>query len=62
MELISVEEVMEYEHLGPNGGLLAVNMIAIDTALLYCMEYLEKNTHWLLDVLSLLKGHTFNYL
>ncbi|XP_013188744.2 GPN-loop GTPase 2 [Amyelois transitella] len=35
--LIDFEEVMEKKKLGPNG------------ALLYCMEYLEKNIDWLLN-------------
>jgi GPN-loop GTPase len=34
-ELISVEDVMEELGLGPNGGLI------------YCMEYLLQNLHWL---------------
>lgn len=38
--LIVLEEVMEQYNLGPNG------------ALLYCMEYLEKNIDWLLDQIS----------
>ena len=39
-ELIRLEEVMERLHLGPNG------------ALMYCMEYLEKNWKWLLNKLT----------
>eukprot|EP00768_Dysnectes_brevis_P005795 gnl/Dysnectes_brevis/4338_a5779_844.p1 GENE.gnl/Dysnectes_brevis/4338_a5779_844~~gnl/Dysnectes_brevis/4338_a5779_844.p1 ORF type:complete len:305 (+),score=63.72 gnl/Dysnectes_brevis/4338_a5779_844:23-937(+) len=39
-DLISVEDVMEELELGPNG------------ALLYCMEFLEKNIQWLIDELS----------
>ncbi|GBP04284.1 GPN-loop GTPase QQT1 [Eumeta japonica] len=38
--LINLEEVMGESKLGPNG------------ALLYCMEYLEKNIDWLLEQLS----------
>lgn len=38
-DLIVLEEVMDQCKLGPNG------------ALLYCMEYLEKNIDWLLDQL-----------
>ena len=34
-ELITVHDVMEKLHLGPNGSLI------------YCMEYLEKNLEWL---------------
>ena len=34
-DLIQLSEVMDYLHLGPNGGLV------------YCMEYLEKNADWL---------------
>ena len=36
-ELCTVENVMERYKLGPNG------------ATIYCMEYLEKNFHWLED-------------
>ncbi|KAF9412929.1 hypothetical protein HW555_008708 [Spodoptera exigua] len=39
-ELISLEEVMDQHHLGPNG------------ALLYCMEFLEKNIQWLLSQIN----------
>lgn len=42
--LIVLEEVMAQHNLGPNG------------ALLYCMEYLEKNTDWLL---SQIKGDNY---
>lgn len=35
MELIKLDDVMERLQLGPNG------------ALIYCMEYLEKNVEWL---------------
>lgn len=46
--LISLEEVMEKQCLGPNG------------ALLFCIEYLEKNLDWLLDQI---KGdHSTNYI
>ncbi|KAG6446436.1 GPN-loop GTPase 2 [Manduca sexta] len=38
-QLILLEEVMDHHNLGPNG------------ALLYCMEYLEKNIDWLLGKL-----------
>lgn len=38
-ELITVEDVMVHKHLGPNG------------AIMYCMEYLEKNMDWLMDKL-----------
>lgn len=40
MQLITVEDAMEHFNLGPNG------------ALMYCMEYLEKNFDWLLDKLK----------
>ncbi|XP_047020753.1 GPN-loop GTPase 2 [Helicoverpa zea] len=36
-QLVVLEEVMDQHNLGPNG------------ALLYCMEFLEKNIDWLLD-------------
>lgn len=39
-ELITLEDVMENLHLGPNGGLI------------YCMEYLEKNMDWLIEELK----------
>ncbi|KAJ3075477.1 hypothetical protein HDU98_007975 [Podochytrium sp. JEL0797] len=39
-ELITLEDVMNEYHLGPNGGLI------------YCMEYLEKNMDWLLSRLA----------
>lgn len=38
--LISLQEVMDTMTLGPNG------------AMLYCMEYLEKNLDWLEDALA----------
>ncbi|XP_049866180.1 GPN-loop GTPase 2 [Pectinophora gossypiella] len=39
-DLVALEDVMDEYKLGPNG------------ALLYCMEYLEKNIDWLLDQLK----------
>lgn len=45
-DLITVEDVMTHVKLGPNG------------ALMYCMEYIEKNIEWLLDQL---KKVTENY-
>lgn len=45
-ELIVFEEVMNHNSLGPNG------------ALLYCMEYLEKNIDWLLEKLKYLSNNT----
>ncbi|XP_071955857.1 GPN-loop GTPase 2-like [Antedon mediterranea] len=44
-ELISVADVMDNLHLGPNGSLI------------YCMEYLEKNVDWLLKKLENLKDY-----
>jgi len=46
-ELITLSEVMDLLHLGPNGGLV------------YCMEYLERNIDWLQQRLqsSNLKDH-----
>lgn len=38
-ELVTVEDVMEYVNLGPNGSLI------------FCMEYLEKRLDWLLEKL-----------
>jgi len=46
-EIIELEEVMEKLELGPNG------------AMVYCMEYLEKNIDWLKEKLKSLKGHYF---
>ncbi|KAJ6632840.1 GPN-loop GTPase 2 [Pseudolycoriella hygida] len=46
MKLVTVEDVMEHYHLGPNG------------ALMYCMELLEQNFDWLLEQL---KSSPFNY-
>ncbi|XP_013793651.1 GPN-loop GTPase 2 homolog [Limulus polyphemus] len=43
--LIELEDVMNNLHLGPNG------------ALMYCMEYLEKNVDWLLKELSRFEDH-----
>lgn len=40
MELIKVQDVMDHLQLGPNG------------ALMYCMEYLEKNYEWLFKKLD----------
>lgn len=42
-ELIRLEEVMERLKLGPNGGLL------------YCMEFLDKNSEWLLKRIEEIK-------
>lgn len=39
-DLISLEEAMDEFDLGPNG------------ALIYCMEYLEENMDWLLEMLE----------
>eukprot|EP00906_Rhabdomonas_costata_P032199 RCo045378 len=41
-ELVTLEQVMTQEHLGPNGGFV------------FCMEYLESNLDWLQDQLSAL--------
>ena len=41
-ELVSLGEVMDSLGLGPNG------------AMLYCMEYLEKNLDWLEDAIAAL--------
>ncbi|XP_045514014.1 GPN-loop GTPase 2 [Pieris brassicae] len=46
--LISLENVMEEHNLGPNG------------ALLYCMEYLDKNIEWLIEQLR--DEHAANYI
>ncbi|XP_071439791.1 GPN-loop GTPase 2 [Hetaerina americana] len=45
--LITLEDVMDTYHLGPNGGLM------------YCMEFLEKNMDWLFEQIGHLKGHYF---
>ena len=42
--LITLEDVMEKLHLGPNGGLI------------YCMEFLESNLQWLKAELNKLDG------
>jgi len=39
-ELVSLDDVVESVDLGPNGGLI------------FCMEYLEKNIHWLTGKLA----------
>lgn len=44
-ELIKHEEVMETTKLGPNG------------ALVYCIEFLEKNIDWLIRKILNLKDH-----
>lgn len=44
-ELITVEDVMDYVNLGPNGSLM------------YCMEYLEKRLDWLLEKLRTLSDY-----
>ncbi|KAK7068543.1 GPN-loop GTPase 2 [Halocaridina rubra] len=46
-ELIQVNDVMEAEGVGPNG------------ALVFCMEFLEKNLSWLIDKITSLQGHYF---
>lgn len=46
-EIIKLSEVMEKLELGPNG------------AMIYCMEYLEKNFDWLKEKLESLRGHYF---
>lgn len=46
-ELITVEDVMTHIKLGPNG------------ALMYCMEYIEKNIEWLLNHLKNVTEHYF---
>ena len=45
--LITIQDVMNEHHLGPNGGLL------------YCMEYLEANYDWLEDRLKELGGDAY---
>ena len=45
--LITVQDVMESFHLGPNGGLI------------YCMEFLEKNLDWLFTQVSKFSDHYF---
>nr|XP_002126760.1 GPN-loop GTPase 2 [Ciona intestinalis] len=46
-ELVTVEDVMKHMSLGPNGGLL------------YCMEYLRNNQHWLLEKMNNFPGRYF---
>lgn len=46
MNLISLQDVMETKNLGPNGG---KNYYFV--ALIYCMEYLENNINWLINLL-----------
>ena len=46
-ELITLHDVMEKLHLGPNGSLI------------YCMEYLEKNMEWLKSRLDGLRDRYF---
>jgi GPN-loop GTPase len=46
-DLIQLSEVMDFLHLGPNGGLV------------YCMEYLEQNADWLEHRLSSLHKETY---
>lgn len=66
-ELICLTDVMEAFHLGPNGGAEGVKHLPpvwltslacpADTAgLMYCIEYLEKNSDWLQDVLAGMEG------
>ena len=49
-ELITLQDVMERLHLGPNGSLI------------YCMEYLEKNTEWLKTRLEAFKEQQHYFL
>lgn len=44
-ELITVEDVMQHMHLGPNG------------ALVYSMEYLLQNVDWFMKKLSHFRDH-----
>lgn len=46
-DLITLDDIMNEFGLGPNG------------AMLYCMEYLEKNMDWLLDALTVLANATY---
>lgn len=46
-KLITVQDVMENYNLGPNG------------ALVYCMEFLEKNLDWLFVEIEKFKDHYF---
>lgn len=45
--LITVEDAMENCHLGPNG------------ALIYCMEFIEKNLDWLFTQIAKFSDHYF---
>lgn len=45
--LITVEDAMDHIKLGPNG------------ALIYCLEYLEKNVKWFLEQLDKFPDHYF---
>jgi len=47
MDLINVEDIMAEMGLGPNGSLI------------FAMEFLEKNIHWLFDKLNQFKGSYF---
>ena len=49
-ELITLDDAMDAFRLGPNGGLM------------YCIEYLEKNTDWLQDKLQAHEGESRHYL
>ena len=49
-ELITLTDVMEYLKLGPNGGLI------------YCMEFLEKNSVWLKEKLKPLLDDGYYFL
>jgi GTPase SAR1 family protein len=46
-ELITIDDVMQEHHLGPNGGML------------YCMEYLEANLDWLESKLQELQKEVY---
>jgi GPN-loop GTPase len=46
--LISLEDIMDHEGLGPNGGIV------------YALETLEANFDWLRDGLSRLGGSSYN--
>jgi len=48
-DLVSLEEVMDQEELGPNGGVL------------FAFEELERNWSWLEDGLKSLKGGPLSY-
>ena len=47
-KLISLEDIMQHEGLGPNGGLM------------YALETLEANFDWLQDELAKLGGCTYS--